>query len=817
MNMSKTHLSESQKKDILKSFQETAMHKELKILFERLYPDNTNVYITHGQYENGKDLIILQNDPMRGMSITSVVVKMDKLSGSSNDAAVNDIRNQVDQAFDMETHIKATGKKVKSDRVIIFVFGHISNDAQEKLESYIFRHKGRYDIYSIDQITSFFSDKYPEVFFGASGVEALTKKYNDISEKLLVKNSTILENYIPPNLKSFETSKSELTCLMNTSDMKKNSDKLIDSIFGKKESIESLIKKYNQHPHFVYIEGDAGSGKSVLVFKMMQAIIDHTIKELSTDMKKRPSSIKVPFLLNATELKNGHIHDFYTILANYYSDSAVVLEPSILIIDGLDEVKKDDRYEIIRVCEEYCKGRISLILTGRKNARTRQQLDDYHYYELLPIEKSQVIQYLKKAFQKDQNLLNSIMSGIEALEHQIPLYPMALMLLIEIVQKQHEIPASISELYNRYFDIVLGKDLNKTDIDVLFSYSIKKDFLQTLAYDEFFKNKTTEINRVNFDSFLNNYVQNHSDIYSSEDFLEDLRRVAILHIEDKKVKFIHKSYLDYLIACFFDVRSLELSESGEFDRIYALYHTSLWEDVSCFYFGIKQRISIDQIQKIVDKGVDFHKENILSIALGNYFLGKLLQFAWHSEATTMQYAISIAAENSITLRDELFTFYENEIGFDLPKIISDASMLHFTELSLSSVFLRKDINALIQNRAHNLINKGIFSDDDVAFVYFTMIYTLSNIKKIPSQQTEANIKLLVDLHPKLPAEIALATFGLLSVFNKHRNIPISESTLDEIELINKKIRKKFSDFTEKLFMFKNRSLQLRLRELTKLS
>lgn len=43
MNENNVMLTNSQKKTILKSFREIDMHKELKILFENMYPKDTTV------------------------------------------------------------------------------------------------------------------------------------------------------------------------------------------------------------------------------------------------------------------------------------------------------------------------------------------------------------------------------------------------------------------------------------------------------------------------------------------------------------------------------------------------------------------------------------------------------------------------------------------------------------------------------------------------------------------------------------------------------------------------------------------------------
>ena len=73
--MSNVMISNSQMKTILRYFRELDMHKELKILFENMYPRDTSVYITHGSDERGRDLIISQTTPV-GKENIAVVVKI---------------------------------------------------------------------------------------------------------------------------------------------------------------------------------------------------------------------------------------------------------------------------------------------------------------------------------------------------------------------------------------------------------------------------------------------------------------------------------------------------------------------------------------------------------------------------------------------------------------------------------------------------------------------------------------------------------------------------------------------------------------------
>lgn len=202
-------LSTQQKKQLLREYSETDMHKELKILFDNIYIDKAHVHITHGINEFGRDLIISEIGPLKHTN-TSVVVKMDKLSGSATDRAVQEIRMQVEQCFNYDFPIKDSKEPLKTDFVYIIIFGEISANANKNLDIVLNQYKGRYEILAISRILELFDQYYPGIFYGASGFESLNSKYDELEEQLFKKNKLLKNCYIEPNLKSYNKSKQEL-------------------------------------------------------------------------------------------------------------------------------------------------------------------------------------------------------------------------------------------------------------------------------------------------------------------------------------------------------------------------------------------------------------------------------------------------------------------------------------------------------------------------------------------------------------------------------------------------------------------------------
>jgi len=132
--MSKLKLSESQRKDFLRSFTERDMQKELKILFEEMY--KTSVYILQGTDEFGKDLIIKRDDPT-GTRYISVVVKMGNVSGAVKDPQLQIISNQIAQSFEKSFHLGDGIGEKDVNEVFVVLLGNFSNNAQDNLNIFI--------------------------------------------------------------------------------------------------------------------------------------------------------------------------------------------------------------------------------------------------------------------------------------------------------------------------------------------------------------------------------------------------------------------------------------------------------------------------------------------------------------------------------------------------------------------------------------------------------------------------------------------------------------------------------------------------------
>ena len=111
-------------------------------------------------------------------------------------------------------------------------------------------------------------------------------------------------------------------------------------------------------------------------------------------------------------------------------------------------------------------------------------------YELLPFEVSQALKLFEKLVEGNKDKLKLLKSGLEKIQFKVPMVPLSLILLFELVEEKREIPASVNELYDRFTDIAFGRWDKDKGIEVTFELSTEEALLGRLGtYRIAFKRK----------------------------------------------------------------------------------------------------------------------------------------------------------------------------------------------------------------------------------------------------------------------------------------------------------------------------------------
>ncbi len=685
------------RKDILSGFKETDLHKYLKELFSRM-EQNYVVEITHGANEFGKDLVLVRDDQF-GKSAFGIVAKSGDIRGESA-GRIDEIKSQVEQAFDHPATLKSMYEDLNISEVWIVLAGELSGNAQERLEKQIKYKNIR--IFPIKWLVENFTIFYPQVFFEANVIDFLQVKIHDLESKHLFskKGRTLSECFVEP-----------LVALMD--DPIDLNEEHLSVIVEKGRmpflQLNSILKPGEK----IILTGDPGVGKSMALSKLA---LDGFKKasELGARDTSVKHKIKTPILITAKSILSYPSGE--ELKKQYFGDPALLdrFEPSLLALDGLDEVSAEQRQDILEKASKLAlELNCGLIITSRKVDIIRTLPANFKSYELLPFEFGRALKLFQKLITEGK-VLDALREGLEKVKFQIPMVPLSLLLLIELAEEYKEIPASATELYQRFCDLMLGRWDKDKGIQVLFQYVYKEKFLAGLAFKEFFEKSRLEISRDEFNNFLQNYAKQYGwDETQIKDFVKELvERSCIISIREK-VAFWHRSFLDYFIACYINDKREQIKNLNDF--IANVYFDDIWSDIAFFYAGLRRELNDTILQKIFTTN-----KNDLATIFGKFSAARLLQAAWHSTSVIKYYGIENSINYAPVIRNKFLSIAEKSKK-PIPRIFADYLVMTISSTPFSSGFLVKEIKEVFQN-----LSKNPSPDDN----HIKMLLLLWSIQKL---------------------------------------------------------------------------------------
>jgi hypothetical protein len=683
-------LPEEERGEILKSFKETDLHGHLKALLGNMEPDSL-VEITHGSEEHGNDLVRVNSDKFREL-VTGIIVKSGDIGGKTK-GRVDEIKSQVGQSLAHPVKLKAIAERTLSiSEVWIMIAGKVTKGAHARIEKEIKPLSGNITCFGLDWLVKSFTQYYPQVFYEGRIMDFLKEKITPLEESVPMFNlrgKNLSECFVGPTIR------------MTTIPKEEEDEEFLDVTIEEKKFPFSEFGTILSPKAKIILFGEPGVGKSVALNKFVLERFQETWT--SAINKELPDKIEIPFLITANDFFKK-IDDFKTLLDQYIHPHTEIfdrLRITVLIIDGLDEVPSGKRNEVLKKAEALSKQlNCPLLISTRKTDLVKNPPVGFETYELLSFNFKQAIELYQK-LTIDIVILTALRRGLESIRYQIPMTPLSLFLLLKIVESRGEVPASITELYDQFSDIVLGRYDVERGIMVIFEYLIKKRFLAALAFEEFLEKERLEMPQKEFIDFVKKYAKLYKwDEVLLKKFVLEIERAGILNLTEKAVSFRHGSFLDYFGAHYiWDNR--EKFENLE-DFIVKIYFDDSWEDVAFFYIGLQRKIDSSLLIKLFE----FDEENLRTY-VDKFLIGKLLQAGWHSTADTLYEGIQKAIIYAPVIREESAKILKkNEKTF--PKICLDILVMLLSDHSLGSRILFRGEGDVFNNLAKSPSYKNAY-------------------------------------------------------------------------------------------------------------
>ena len=730
-------LTQDQRKEILMAIPENDLHYDLKKLFVGMEPSYT-IEVTQGPRELGKDLVLVRQDALT-TDVIGVVVKCGNIKGKTlgevdevldrvevaltqkPNRKTREIESQIKQSFAHKAELANFFQTLPVNKVIVIVAGEISREARTRLEKEI---HGPVEVHGINWLVTHFTQHYPHVFFEGQVTDFIQRRIQELETRYRVirSNRILSDSFVEPIVRATDISidfGAELRAAINRKELP----------FSKLRSILSGRKK-------LILIGDPGTGKSAALAKL-------TI-DFMRDVYLRAAKVTgngartlVPILISARDFAS--LSDIEAFLEYSLGGKEVAnsLEPRALLLDGLDEVVSSNRAKVIEKAEAFSEQlNCSLLIASRKIDLLSITPTGFQKFELLPFGTGQALQLIDRV-QNNPLAVGNIRDGLDKMRYQIPMVPLSLILLIEIVEEHKEVPASVTELYERYTETILGRYDKDKGIEVLFEYLIKKRFLAELAYSEFSSKGNIEINRQNFDAFCQHYGKEYGLDEQLALFICEIERAGVLEVGEETVLFRHRSFLDYFTAFHIYEKRDEFEQLNDF--VVNIYFNDAWGEAAFFYVGLKREVNEKLLNSILN-----YDDNSLWVNLQKMMAGRLLQAGWHSTAKIKYNGISSALNFVPPLRKQLYRIAEKG-KWPEPKIMVDFLIANAADYSFKSMFLAKELRELFDNIASKRQAKDLT----------TLIYLLWAMRPfVPHEVFSEEVQRLLDLteHDQIDVE-----------------------------------------------------------------
>lgn len=550
------------------------------------------IRVTHGASERGKDIVLVEEDALGDLIYTALVIKNTRITNAivqqKNRESVSTVIDQIILTINSGYDCSTQKNHVAFNKIIVITSKDISHTAVEEFNK--------------------LSKRYNNINISTKEGKDIVKWIDSYIPHFFEMNSGKLSVYISELQNRCE----QLNELKNISGFKGEVKKIIDifvspklfrltrkDIHGKVQTkpIYGHLERIIFEQHNILIGAGPGAGKSTLLRAEIQKLLS---------LNTRGRILNFPILIKASALvtllrdhtiipalnefiqTDFGIKDFDLNMQLRLDDMAVYL-----FIDGLDEVRLvDDRTLLKEQVKQLVKDhtKLKVIITSRETKDLEAiDMPTFRKWDLLPFEYKQVQKFIAGWFKdkKSDQILETLKEH-ELLE-KLPRTPLVLTLLAILFEDENqvEVPANLSELYQMFVDLLVGKWNLDRKIDTFYKANVIEHMLSEVAMILHDSGRLS-MSQVELSSIIKTVWDNDVGLpIDYEDFQRSLfEQTGLLVFNDKEdVEFRHLSFQEYLVAKCLTKREDNLSR----DVFKQRFLDDWWSQVIYYFCGLKQK------------------------------------------------------------------------------------------------------------------------------------------------------------------------------------------------------------------------------------
>jgi hypothetical protein len=578
---------------IHKHCHETELFEPLRLLFKEKGFDD--VQITHGNNEFGKDLVFSIVDTAINEKIWYSAVVKNKDAKQNDLVRGGEIQQQVELSL-KHPYTNSSGKAIQISRVFVIINGSVTPNARQVLSS-------NYDVFlqssiilwDYQKIISEIENYTKEIFLNElePAIQIFEKNQiaflSDISKSnqlLQLNMKDIDEIFVSVQTTNSKHLKKVETYVQFDEDGKSKS-RVIEDIDGLDEVITS-------DKNFI-IHGIPTSGKSLFLKRLGIRLI-----------KAKKNNLVFYFeFADIVDFKSLKVLDLDEKMIEQYQSRTNNEELNfenydkvILLLDSFDDIKNEDlKCKILKHIDEYisnnsiAKLQVVLAMRTTEIIDKEKKLSEFEKTELQPFNISQALKLVEKIIPNNKSKSNAFSKAMKdsMLSSSILRTPLALTLMAILYRDEtidlEELPANITELYNKFTDTYLDRWDNSKGVSQQYKYEQTKNILGFIAM----KIHSSEENYIYEDdlkSFLAKLRKeyNYEEIDKPEEFIQHLKlKSGVLNYDENShaFTFFNHYFQEYFVSLCIDENNEQQLKDNFFEE--------WWENAIVFYCGKNPR------------------------------------------------------------------------------------------------------------------------------------------------------------------------------------------------------------------------------------
>jgi hypothetical protein len=465
-------------------------------------------------------------------------------------------------------------------------------------------------------------------------------------------------------------------------------DKETKTPIRKSITLENIIK--DKDP--IILSGEAGTGKSTLLKRIGETIIR---ENQATEKKNLPIFISVVDLYEANFIVQIVIEDklkpfFKTELSDITNEYQITL-----LIDSIDEFEIENQKGIAQQLNELCSEKgIKFILGTRSTDKSIliSEFNNYSSYSIARFNSQQINQFVNKFFINQQSRAEKLMEALKEnrIIEKLPITPLSLSLISILFEENDlEIPATITDIYDNFNSLLLGKAVVSSRIEFI-DISFKERILSLYALELLKRKEHNPMTLTEFMEFFQGYFSSKT-LPIKKGTLEDvltylIENTGIIYLKNQKyVAFNHDSFMEYFAA-------LEIFKHQRDEEIYYVeqFFDINWQNSAIFYAGKSK--DMPKFLENINNKLNTAK-NINDFFIGVNGAGYILQALYQTDNLIRKETLEIALDLNLKAHDLLMKLSADDgdlfKNFKLP-ILWLMNLMYFYE-NFNSITLKEPL------------------------------------------------------------------------------------------------------------------------------